>query len=1120
MCDYKKQEATLLRKPYEYKFNQNLNQMKQNLRKLSLWALVFAVGCLSYTAHARTGEKSLEDRNVITQQPAASPLTLTVLDQETGQPVVGAMITIKGTQKAVVTDVDGKTSISAPVGADLVVSYIGYLAQTIKVTDKSDYIVYFKEDAILMDQVVVIGFGTQKKADLTGSVSMVDMEKVLGDRPMTNVINTLQGTIPGLVITGGSQPGVAKSFNIRGTTSLNGGGPLVLIDNVPGDINMINPEDVATVTILKDASSAAIYGARAAFGVILITTKKANKGSKLTLNYNDNFAFQTPTNIPQQYSVHDMLSAYKDAEFGGKGSYWNGQNLDRWIGYVDDYDSKAYLTNGNYSQDAINSINKNGYFTAEDGLMYYLRGNSEFEDMTDPYGFQQIHNVSASGGSDKITYRVSLGYTDQNGPLVTKKDSYSRINVTSYVSADITKWLNTSLDIRYAKGKRSNPTGGLYSLLHPSLYPNGYMDIGGVDYPVNTPENMIRLQTPTLNVDENPRIFSSTKITPVKGLEAVFEYTYDAKTNVYTAFNDQLQYVQGTELALNKTGLTKYDNNKSNTAYNAINAYATYDVSTRNEKHNFKIMAGYSQESRYNHALNVGRTEAINNSLPSITGSTGEITATDKTTEYSTRSGFFRFNYGFDDRYLVAVSGRYDGSSKFPTDTRFGFFPSVSAGWQLANEKFMDWSDSWLNEFKIRAAWGQIGNQAISEYAYIPDMESYKVNWINGGNQVYSLKMPGLVRSDFTWEIVETLDIAVDMSLFNNRLTASLGWYQRDTKGMLAPGFELPAVVGASAPQQNVADLRTRGWELSMNWRDNIGSDWNYSVGFNFFDSRSYITKYDNASGLFWNDNETRSDPNNNPKRWRKGMEIGEIWGFQNDGFYTVDDFVDTKDWKLKDGVTSIKGNNNLRPGDVKFKNLNDFGFDVNTIDEGDGTVYNPGDRKVIGNNTPRFQYGINGSFGWKGLELSFFFQGTGQRDVWINNALTKPFETGHFSTIYEGTADYWKPVDKDAGNWAAQKENPRFGRIYGGNNNAGSNQRMQDKYLSNAAYIRLKNATISYSVPQWAMKKIGLAGAKVFVSGENLWTWSELPKGIDPEQTGWTYPNYMTISFGISLTL
>ena len=1061
----------------------------------------FAINAKRIVVYKKSDKEAV--RSMLSAQQTAMQVNGKIVDANTGEPIIGASIVEKGTTNGTITDLDGNFSFKM-TGANRVieVSYVGYVKQQVKVTSEKRITIKLKEDSKTLNEVVVVGYGSQKKANLTGAVTSVKMDDVLGDRPVADIKTALQGSVPGLMISGGSVPGESKTFNIRGTTSINGGGPLVLIDNVPGQIDMINPEDIESVTVLKDAASAAIYGARAAFGVILITTKKGKNNDRLQINYNNNFGFNKSINMPKQAEATQIMRAYLDAGFTGGKWFAEGQDLEKWIGYIEEYrkDPSKF------------DVTSNGiYIPKEDnpaGIRYYLHENDLYRNMLDNFGFQQSHNVSATGGGEKINYRLSLGYHDSDGVLITDKDTYDRLTVSSYVSANITPWLTQSLDFKWARSNHSKPVAsGMWGNRLPSFTPEGEMEsINGNMLPINTPRNFILGAYPLKTVEENPRIYSQTRITPFKGFEAIMEYTFDKKIYDRKKYDKPFTNtsVQLGEVTTPSTAV--YENVKRATDYNSLNVYGSYKFDIKKE-HNFKLMLGYSQEWRKFEELYVNKKAMINEDMPSFSGAYGETMAEDTFTEYSIRSGFFRFNYDYKNRYLVEVNGRYDGSSKFPKETRYGFFPSFSLGWQVGEEKFMDWADSFLNSFKLRTSWGEIGNQAIAEYGFIPFMNSDLASWIDPvtGLRPTTLNPPALVRTNYTWETVRTLDFGFDLSMFNNRLTAVFDWYKRDTKGMLAPGMELPGVVGASAPRQNTADLRTKGWELAVNWRERRGA-FNYGIGFNIYDSTSEITKYKNEAGLL--------------DHYYVGQELGNIWGYISDGYYTVDDFTDTQSWQLKEGVTSIKGTN-PRPGDIKFKNILDGEGSVpNQIDAGNGTLDNPGDRVVIGNNTPRYQFGINGNVGWKGLDLSFILQGVGKRDVWISDDLRWAFSSGNFGTIFDNQLDYWQPKDPDNGDWTPKNPNAEWHRIYGEKMNAGSNQRVQTKYLLNGSYLRIKNVTLSYTLPKAWIEKVLLTKARVYVSCENLHTFHKLPNGYDPERLSWQYPFYRTISLGINLTL
>ena len=1035
-----------------------------------------------------------------------------VVKDNQGETVIGASVVVKGSTNGTITGLDGDFTLDNVKRGDVIqISYIGYVSQEV-VWQGTPLNITLKEDSQTLEEVVVVGFGSQKKANLTGSVSQVKMDDVLGERPVTNVKNALQGSMPGLMVSGGASPGEAKSFNIRGTVSINGMNPLVLIDNVEGDIDLLNPEDIESVTVLKDAASSAIYGARAAAGVILITTKKAKKGEKFNLNYNANFGFQTSINSPKQASLDEYLRAYQAAGFSETYYAGNG-SVSKWREYLAGYKENpaAYPTVGD------------GIYIGEDGAPYYLNDKDVYKAFQET-SFMQTHNLTANGGTEKLRYRLSAGLTKEDGPLIESKDTYMRKNISSFISADITDWLTQEADFRYTVADRSEPMGsgdGIYCMNHISFYPSGMMPGSvntsvGKDLPLITPENQIRYNNPYLTDTDNTRIYLRTIMRPIKGLELVGEYTYDRKNWQKSYYAKKWEYTTeqlGSNNSVTSDYLFKSEDHED---YNALNLYGTYNFSIK-EDHMFKVMAGFNQERKQNSWISVQTHDMIAPSAPSFTSATGKIIPQNSYSDYAIRGAFYRINYNYKDRYLFEANGRYDGSSKFPKDDRFGFFPSFSVGWNIARESWMEKALDYVSDLKLRASWGQIGNQNIGNYGYYSTMQPVGNSnyWLKDGEFITYISAPGLVSNSFTWETVETLDIGFDASMFNSRLQVTFDWYQRTTRDMLIAGIQLPAVVGTSAPMRNAADMRTRGWEIAVNWRDQIG-DWKYNVGFNLYDYKSKITKYSNNEDKLLSQN------------YYEGKTLGEIWGYVSDGFYTIDDFDGPGTWQLKDGVASLDGYN-PRPGDEKFVNLNDD-RGTNEINSGLNTVDSPGDQKVIGNSTPRYNFGVNLGVSYKGFSLSAILQGTAKRDVWIGGMSLFPFggsAKAYYPVFYNQT-DYWEPMgscdgqytENDREYWVAKNPDASLYRLYSNMQNHGSNQRASTKYLQNGAYMRLKNITLAYTFPKALISKVSLSALKVFVSAENLATISSLPKGYDPERLSWGYPFYRTLSFGLNVTL
>lgn len=1071
--------------------------------------MLFAfLGASTGTASAFTPYNTLIHSD-ITQQDGVCKGVVKDNQRET---VIGASVVVKGSTNGTITGLDGDFTLDNVKRGDVIqISYIGYVSQEV-VWQGTPLNITLKEDSQTLEEVVVVGFGSQKKANLTGSVSQVKMDDVLGERPVTNVKNALQGSMPGLMVSGGASPGEAKSFNIRGTVSINGMNPLVLIDNVEGDIDLLNPEDIESVTVLKDAASSAIYGARAAAGVILITTKKAKKGEKFNLNYNANFGFQTSINSPKQASLDEYLRAYQAAGFSETYYAGNG-SVSKWREYLAGYKENpaAYPTVGD------------GIYIGEDGAPYYLNDKDVYKAFQET-SFMQTHNLTANGGTEKLRYRLSAGLTKEDGPLIESKDTYMRKNISSFISADITDWLTQEADFRYTVADRSEPMGsgdGIYCMNHISFYPSGMMPGSvntsvGKDLPLITPENQIRYNNPYLTDTDNTRIYLRTILRPIKGLELVGEYTYDRKNWQKSYYAKKWEYTTeqlGSNNSVTSDYLFKSEDHED---YNALNLYGTYNFSIK-EDHMFKVMAGFNQERKQNSWISVQTHDMIAPSAPSFTSATGKIIPQNSYSDYAIRGAFYRINYNYKDRYLFEANGRYDGSSKFPKDDRFGFFPSFSVGWNIARESWMEKTLDYVSDLKLRASWGQIGNQNIGNYGYYSTMQPVGNSnyWLKDGEFITYISTPGLVSNSFTWETVETLDIGFDASMFNSRLQVTFDWYQRTTRDMLIAGIQLPAVVGTSAPMRNAADMRTRGWEIAVNWRDQIG-DWKYNVGFNLYDYKSKITKYSNNEDKLLSQN------------YYEGKTLGEIWGYVSDGFYTIDDFDGPGTWQLKDGVASLDGYN-PRPGDEKFVNLNDD-RGTNEINSGLNTVDSPGDQKVIGNSTPRYNFGVNLGVSYKGFSLSAILQGTAKRDVWIGGMSLFPFggsAKAYYPVFYNQT-DYWEPMgscdgqytENDREYWVAKNPDASLYRLYSNMQNHGSNQRASTKYLQNGAYMRLKNITLAYTFPKALISKVSLNALKVFVSAENLATISSLPKGYDPERLSWGYPFYRTLSFGLNVTL
>lgn len=1019
-----------------------------------------------------------------------------VITDQNGETVIGANIRVKNTSVGTITDLSGKFSLVVPENGILEISYIGYIGQEIALDNRTVFNIQLKEDSQALDEVVVVGYGTQKKVNLTGAVTSVKMDDIMGNRPVSSITNALMGTVPGLILSGKSgEPGSSYDIKVRGTSSINGGEPLILVDNVPMDISDINPEDIETISVLKDASAAAVYGARAAFGVILITTKKSEKEQKNRFNYSAKISLSNPQELATRATPLQTITGVKDA---GYVTLWTGQDVATWLDALNQYEQNA-------------SLYPEGYAIV-DGVRYSLKETDLTRDLTDKFGIQQIHDFSVSGGSSKSAYRISLGLLDEDGILVTNKDSYRRYNVSSFLSMDVAKWMTTQLSLLYSTGKKKDPFVSIInrdvwsqSVYAPSFYPTDGMDIDGEYSPFATPRHILEATIPNIKRTKRLNLMGRVILKPLEGLAITGEYSINQYNESYTEYKKPINnFADG--MAFNKvapsTTQSSYKETKKQSDYRALNVFATYNKKLEN--HDFTLTGGINSEYSYYEDLWARRLQMINDELPSIGQGVGQTTSGDNFTEYAIFGAFYRLNYAFKDKYLFEASGRYDGSSKFPENNRFGFFPSFSAGWRISEEHFMKGIDDYLSNLKLRASWGSIGNQSIDPYSYTPGMDAYLVNWLVGGQKATSLNPPALVRSNFTWEEVRTTNVGIDLGFLNNKFNGSFDLFRRETLNMLGPGADYPSVVGADAPLQNAANMMTKGWELQLSWRDKIG-DVSYGIGFNISDYKAKITKFNNDSKILTDH--------------YKGEILGEIWGYEFDRFYTVDDFVEgtlkttaageLTGGTLKEGIPRVKGYN-PNPGDYLFKHADDNG----DIWDSSNTVDDPGSKRIIGNNSYRYVYGINADVSWKGFNLSVLLQGVGKRQIWLKNQTMVPYSSNWYIGLFDYQLDYWTP----------DHSNAFYPRIYqSAGYNTAANIKANDRLLMDASYLDIKSIVLSYDLPKSLLSKIFVENVSVFINGENLWSFNHFPKGVHPDSKargdGATYPVMRMFTGGINIT-
>lgn len=1032
------------------------------------------------------------------QAEAASRISGQVKDEK-GIPLEGASVVVRSSGTGVSTDAKGRFTIEAEIGDMLECSRVGYKTTVVIISSDAFLEINLPLEITAATEVVVVGYGTQKKTNVTGAVNTVNMKEVAGNRATTNIAQLLQGVVPDLQITYSSgEPGASTSLNIRGTTSIgsgSNGSPLILLDNVPvASLSLINPNDIETVTVLKDAGSAAIYGARSAWGVILLTSKNKAGAKKTSIDYSNNLVFSRPLEVPRKATPLQTVQSFKDMNFAPG----TGQNVDEWLSLLNDYAQHP-------------SQYGSGYIV-QNGVVYPLRENDIWDEMVSKNAFQQTHNLSISGGTEKTSYRIAGAFTNEDGILITNKDSYRRYNVTGFINSQITPWANAQLSTMYSSANKHFPnTGygfgifGAASVL-PSYTLIGDSLIDGVYVPYATPKNLIENSAVSNNRLDNIRLSGKVTLKIFKGFNVVGEYSYDKTNTVNTSYDKPFNIITLSSFVPSPTvtaDKAKYYKYNDFTDYHALNIYGTYEKKL--DDHLLTLVAGFNRENSYFELLNAQMSNMINPTLPYLDGGTGVIqpdeNGFDGFSEYAVQGYFYRFNYAYKGKYLLETTGRYDGSSKFPEGSRWGFFPSVSAGWRVSDEMFMKALKPALSDLKIRASYGNVGNQSIGNYLFYSGMKTRPAsNWADvSGVRYLTLDAPGLISGDFTWEKVTTRNLGIDIGLFNSRFTGSFDLYKRTTKGMLIPGAQLPAVLGASAPLQNTADLKSAGWGLQASWKDRIGKV-NYQVGLTLSDNKAFITKYDiNATRLL--------------SQHYAGQQIGEIWGYETDGFYTVNDFEEGSlnsnllGGKLRDEVIKYQGEN-PNPGDIKFRDLDKDG----KIFTGDNTVDNPGDRRIIGNTNRRYQYGFSARAAWQGFDLSVFIQGVGKRDLFVMNDLTYPYSS-NYGTLYSNLLNYWTIDNTGA----------FYGRIYNlGGGNSSYNKLVQTRFLQNGAYMRVKNITLGYSVPLQWLSRAKINTLRLFVSGDDLLTVKHLPAGVDPELRdqgyGAQYPVMQKMSIGLNL--
>lgn len=1051
-----------------------------------------------------------------------------IIKDEKGKPVDGVMVIVQNKAKTFTKTTESDTSGTFRFGKlagqgtySFTFSSIGFGK---KVMDGYSYnpgevitlSVQLAGQSSQLSEVVVVGYGTEKKANLTGAVSQVNSE-ALTNRPMANAARGLEGLIPNLniVMTDG-KPTRSPSYNVRGTTSIgSGGSALVLIDGVPGDPGLLNPNDIESVTVLKDAASAAIYGARGAYGVVLFTTKSPKKG-RTQLNFNTNYTFNQRTVNP--HTVNDGYEWTKnfDSAYLAWYDYLSAPtSINGILPFTQQYMDSLKARHDNPSLPKVTVDPATGKYN-------YYGSTDWYHELYTDYMPQMEEALSVSGSNEKADFLISGRYYSQGGIFRYHTDKFKRYNLRVKGDIHLAPWFTVSDNIDFNSYNYYYPVvnGGspiwrymdvasvpVGVMFNPdgSLTPSSYTGVGDLWTGNNS-------QTTKQIFFRNTASFNADIIKNVLNLKGDLTYAYT--NNVLTGKYFPITYSAG-------PGITGSNSNNylaqttNVTKYYAANLYAQFNKTFG--WHSVKLLLGSNIEDSRDEPAYMRRDGLLDPSLANFNLLNGQnYTITGGGSEWAIAGFFFRGNYAYKDKYLFEINGRYDGSSKFPSYSRFGLFPSISAGWFVSKEPFMNFSKGFLDNLKIRASFGSLGNgQLNNPYQFVSSMSiSQNTGFaINGAYPTYTSN-PAVLPNGLTWETSSTYDGGLDFNLFHNKLSGSFDYYQRFTRNMFTVSQPLPGVYGAAVPYGNYASLKTLGWELTLNWKDKINGDWSYGVGLVLSDYKAYITKYNNPNGILPYNTTT----------YYKGERLGEMWGMVNDGYFTQADISG----KHNDQSYIVVSNANvILPGDIKFKDLNGDG----KINIGQSTLADHGDLKVIGNSLPRYSYGITTNLSWKALSFSAFFQGIGHQDWWPGTEAA--YFWGQYNRPYESV-----PSEMMKNVWSPENPNAYFPRYRGYVALQGTRELVipQTKYLQNVAYIRLKNVNLTWTMPNKWFSLLKLTSAQLYFTGQNLFTLSPLYKhtksfdpeviyGADPEVSsgagnGYDYPMLKSYTFGLNITL
>ena len=1052
-----------------------------------------------------------------------------IVTDQTGESIIGANVIEKGTSNGTITDIDGRFTLEVSEKSIIQVSFIGYTSREVAVGKQTNITIKLQEDSQTLSEVVVVGFGTQKKVNLTGAVDVID-NKQLQERPVANAVQALQGIVPGLQISQESGSiGSNPSINIRGTATIGegtSGSPLILVDGMEADLNSINPQDIENISVLKDAAASSIYGSRAPFGVILVTTKSGRDG-KISINYNNNFRFNTPVRMNHMMNSVDYATWVNDSQINsGKNKYFgrkeDGDSNDRFNQILDYYYANPYSPGVRIKDDgtfvyAHPSYNASGQWNG--GFSNGVDDVDWYDMVYKDWSFSQEHNFSASGGSKKFNYYASGSFFDQNGFMKLGDEDLQRYTATAKINSELTKWLKFRYTMRFTREDYKRPAA-LTDFFYESLAYKGWPMLPAYDrngnpfYSDNTSPWALEYGGTDRKQTDNTYQQLGFTIEPIKNWLTNVDFNYRIKSaNRHWDKQPYINYdIDGAPYFRSATSYVHEDFLKEN--YYNFNVRTEYSFSLA-EIHNFHIMGGMQIEDLKQTKFGLQRNGIMISTKPEVDITSGlengeavPPSVNGGRNEWATVGVFGRLNYDYKGKYLFEANVRGDGSSRFRKGNQWKVFPSVSLGWNISHEDFFESVRSIMNTFKLRLSYGSLGNQNTDNWYYTFQTLSASPSsgsWLQNGAKPNNASAPGLVSESLTWETIETYNIGVDWGFFNNRLTGSFNWYIRNTKDMVGKAPALPDILGTTVPSTNNTDLRTHGWELNIGWKDQLKNGLSYGANFMLYDSRTKITRYPN-------------NPSNSIDTYIEGRYINDIWGYETIGIAKTNEEMENHLASLPNGGQDALGSN-WTAGDIMYKDLNGDG----KISGGSETVDDPGDRKVIGNSTPRFQFGLDLNAAWKGFDIRLFFQGIMKRDYWQGSGYLFGVTSSDMWVAcgLDNINDYFR----DETTWSVQEGyrdvnlNSYLPRpVYND-----KNIRKQSRYLQNAAYIRLKNLSVGYTLPAHLTTKWGIQKARIYFSGENLWTGTGLAEQFDPETIGTNkgnaYPLSKTLSCGLSLT-